>query len=589
MLQVDGLMDERVAAVEGMAEFSCALVRRGMLVQGRMVVSENHLLFYANILRILTEEKRIPLADIISVQKTNAALIFPTSIKIRTLSQSFTFTSFLSRDSAHKTIAVRAAAIQRNLRQLPQGQQHSQATKSSAASKSIRFIARSHSASSLIPSKSNAMHSTVPPSPAVVARLSEYNTSALSLFKPGSLASRRNSTSDTTFPFRRRKSTTTTIATNSASSQPPTPTPPHSPPRHHFNTHLHPSDASTSSHHPESEGAAFAYSFDGFAQTRGLLHTNTASLESLLKPARLSRRSSIASMAGRVLLGRRQTVPPTTIVARSRGSSVSSGDASSRGRVPIWSMASEGGDEELRALRRRGRRTVHGGGILRRLSNRRGGDLGSSSVDEGGIVAPVAIRVEAPLGEEEEVDVPGAAAAAEDETMRGTDGWTSSAWDSEERGRLDERALVGGGAASKAASARHRPQKLPLAGSTKRRSLRETTAGSSGSEGLRFRRRSRSAGRHRGYVEAAASLAAAAAASKQAALEPVTMKDMDPAKKPADNGGMEWAGGWFGGGTGLLFGVVAICFALLLGSLLLLMRVNTVLTQLETAAASTFQ
>ncbi|KAJ3298844.1 hypothetical protein HDU79_005216 [Rhizoclosmatium sp. JEL0117] len=91
----------------GIEEFMCGFqtkTKPSFSIQGRLRITSTAVLFYANILGILKEEIEIKLVDIVGVQKCKTALIFPTAIKIRTLSNSYTFNSFLNRDQCHNLL-----------------------------------------------------------------------------------------------------------------------------------------------------------------------------------------------------------------------------------------------------------------------------------------------------------------------------------------------------------------------------------------------------------------------------------------------------------------------------------------------------
>ncbi|KAI9345009.1 hypothetical protein BDR26DRAFT_172498 [Obelidium mucronatum] len=72
----------------GIAEYICAFQSKGFPVQGRLRITSNAVFFYANILGILKEELEVQVSDIQGIYKAKTAFIFPTSIKIRTMTES---------------------------------------------------------------------------------------------------------------------------------------------------------------------------------------------------------------------------------------------------------------------------------------------------------------------------------------------------------------------------------------------------------------------------------------------------------------------------------------------------------------------
>lgn len=84
---------------ELITDYSCALCQ-GSLIHGRMYLSKDHLLFYANIFgweRLVTLEWM----NIDTIKRCRTSLITPKMIKIDTGTEEFSFTSFASCDSAY--------------------------------------------------------------------------------------------------------------------------------------------------------------------------------------------------------------------------------------------------------------------------------------------------------------------------------------------------------------------------------------------------------------------------------------------------------------------------------------------------------
>ncbi|WKX88027.1 hypothetical protein Q1695_007995 [Nippostrongylus brasiliensis] len=84
---------------EFLASFSCAY-QREILCQGRMYISQRHICFYANIFGWETNLV-VPLADVATITKEKAALIFPNSIQIEMKDESrHFFASFVNREKS---------------------------------------------------------------------------------------------------------------------------------------------------------------------------------------------------------------------------------------------------------------------------------------------------------------------------------------------------------------------------------------------------------------------------------------------------------------------------------------------------------
>ncbi|KAJ3398444.1 hypothetical protein HDU80_008897 [Chytriomyces hyalinus] len=246
------MAEEEYAVPDGIIEFSCAL-ETAILVQGRMLISHNAVLFYANIFGIVKEEIAIPFEDIIAVKKTKTAFIFPTAIKLRTMQNCYTFTSFLARETAYKTICARLKNYEAK-------------------------------AAALLPLSTRT---TLPPASAActsdnhMKRLSRYNTSSMTVESYTKTESRPYKS------YLRASRSQTTFASGVSSDQE----------RGWSRT----ADSPMQQRSPH-EGGEFKYSFDGFAQSGGLLNGG-ASVESFL-----SRRNSIFHRAS---TSRRPSVIPS--------------------------------------------------------------------------------------------------------------------------------------------------------------------------------------------------------------------------------------------------------------------------------------
>lgn len=83
-------------------DFSCALSRE-ILVHGRMYLSEHYLCFNSSILGWVTNI-RIPLQEVIQIEKKSTVKLFPNGMIVRTLHHKYVFASFLSRDSVFKQV-----------------------------------------------------------------------------------------------------------------------------------------------------------------------------------------------------------------------------------------------------------------------------------------------------------------------------------------------------------------------------------------------------------------------------------------------------------------------------------------------------
>ncbi|GBE77304.1 predicted protein [Sparassis crispa] len=83
-------------------DYGCAL-QREILIQGRLYISENHMCFHANIFGWITD-LCIPMYDVTALDKRMTAFVIPNAIQVTTHTAKYTFTSFLSRDTAFDVI-----------------------------------------------------------------------------------------------------------------------------------------------------------------------------------------------------------------------------------------------------------------------------------------------------------------------------------------------------------------------------------------------------------------------------------------------------------------------------------------------------
>eukprot|EP00824_Muranothrix_gubernata_P007263 TRINITY_DN19310_c0_g1_i1.p1 TRINITY_DN19310_c0_g1~~TRINITY_DN19310_c0_g1_i1.p1 ORF type:complete len:1035 (+),score=233.77 TRINITY_DN19310_c0_g1_i1:37-3105(+) len=86
-------------------DYACALLR-SILMQGRMYVFHDHVCFSANIFGFRTREK-IAFSDIIGIEESKTALVFPNAVEIITRAGMFFFGSFVFRDKALKVLEQR--------------------------------------------------------------------------------------------------------------------------------------------------------------------------------------------------------------------------------------------------------------------------------------------------------------------------------------------------------------------------------------------------------------------------------------------------------------------------------------------------
>ena len=78
-------------------DYGCSL-QREILIQGRLYISKNHICFHANIFGWVTDLS-IPVAEIESLEKKMTAFVIPNAIQITTRQATYSFVSFLSRDT----------------------------------------------------------------------------------------------------------------------------------------------------------------------------------------------------------------------------------------------------------------------------------------------------------------------------------------------------------------------------------------------------------------------------------------------------------------------------------------------------------
>ncbi len=83
-------------------DYGCSL-QREILIQGRLYISKNHICFHANIFGWVTD-LLIPVAKIESLEKKTTAFVIPNAIQITTRQATYSFVSFLSRDTTFDVI-----------------------------------------------------------------------------------------------------------------------------------------------------------------------------------------------------------------------------------------------------------------------------------------------------------------------------------------------------------------------------------------------------------------------------------------------------------------------------------------------------
>ncbi|KAL6935057.1 uncharacterized protein HGUI_01673 [Hanseniaspora guilliermondii] len=85
--------------------FSCAL-QKDILIQGKLYLNFDNLHFKSKIFGIKTEIE-VNIKDIVQLEKKTTAILFPNGIVVKTLDKTYTFASFLNRDSVFEKIMKR--------------------------------------------------------------------------------------------------------------------------------------------------------------------------------------------------------------------------------------------------------------------------------------------------------------------------------------------------------------------------------------------------------------------------------------------------------------------------------------------------
>lgn len=85
--------------------FSCAL-QKDILIQGKLYLNYDKLRFKSKIFGIKTEIE-VEINDIVQLEKKTTAILFPNGIVVKTLDKTYTFASFLNRDSVFEKIMKR--------------------------------------------------------------------------------------------------------------------------------------------------------------------------------------------------------------------------------------------------------------------------------------------------------------------------------------------------------------------------------------------------------------------------------------------------------------------------------------------------
>mmetsp|Transcript_23798 Transcript_23798/g.33314 ORF Transcript_23798/g.33314 Transcript_23798/m.33314 type:complete len:844 (-) Transcript_23798:116-2647(-) len=97
--------------------YSCAYHKK-ILLQGRLYLSRNYLCFYSNVFGYETKVI-ISMADVLTVEKKNTALVIPNAIQVDALQTQYFFASFMSRDQAFDNIQDAVREYQQSLASLP--------------------------------------------------------------------------------------------------------------------------------------------------------------------------------------------------------------------------------------------------------------------------------------------------------------------------------------------------------------------------------------------------------------------------------------------------------------------------------------
>ncbi|CDK29319.1 unnamed protein product [Kuraishia capsulata CBS 1993] len=83
-------------------DYVCAM-RKKVLIQGRLYISESHVNFRSNLVGFVTNMS-IPAGKIVQIVRKNTAGVIPNAIEIRTLHDRYGFASFVNRDSAFEML-----------------------------------------------------------------------------------------------------------------------------------------------------------------------------------------------------------------------------------------------------------------------------------------------------------------------------------------------------------------------------------------------------------------------------------------------------------------------------------------------------
>lgn len=121
--------------------FSCAL-QKDILIQGRLYLNFDDLNFKSKIFGIKTDII-IKIKDIVQLEKKTTAMLFPNGIVIKTVDKTYTFASFLNRDSVFEKIMKRwSDSIMSGIHDKPEGKKSKttlENKRSNSKSKNITF------------------------------------------------------------------------------------------------------------------------------------------------------------------------------------------------------------------------------------------------------------------------------------------------------------------------------------------------------------------------------------------------------------------------------------------------------------------
>ncbi|KAJ3068996.1 T-complex protein 1 subunit gamma, partial [Podochytrium sp. JEL0797] len=603
----------------GIAEYICAYqskTKPSFAIQGRLRLSSTAICFYANILGILKEEIGIPLPDICGLQKAHTALIFPTAIKIRTMSDSFYFTTFLQRDlcydqlcflvqKANKQTLTSANPTITPAGSMPRAQGRRLALDPNMYSTSAFTLSEHRRGSSLsLSGVADPLQEQFENLPRVPSTLARSSTSAEDI--PESYLHERQFLRERQDENLHRTPTVATIAEATPPS-PPSADSDEMTPRTNsrkllkFNTTIE--ELAPQPHEINTKGVE---SFDGFTQAGGLLNGG-APMSSFKEGAMsLGRKMSLAfkrnpSTSTKVI---RNSTSMGSLAGSSStesllspqlgGTSMHSETSGAYKRPVFWNL--NGDQIDLNKLRRKGdlkrMQEQHSQEELQlqhQLSLERRASAASSRRDPSDLAGSLSRRGRSHGDEEDEplslqhqnptfpspLASPSTVLAKTPTQQPNSLAGANSVFGTGFVTPPDE---LGSPEASRVALRSYTvPSKYPKKSSSFRQNSYSSNIqgadGHSAKTGSRLRRRSRSPGRHAAYIEAAKELERQQQAEKAAAEEQNT-------------------GGWYdfvGGENGVKFGInmgvavvlVVFCFALLGSSLALLMRVNSVLAQLE--------